>query len=287
MRFLIIFGLFLLLFSCKKKDVDLDKELPLEAVHGKILYTNGLNLVEMDIQSGVSKEIEHGLGVPSSWSPDGSLLMWSDRISNGALVIKITDSQGGLILEFENPDIHHSCWSPDGKKVAFFNYLKDVVTKIDLTTFARDTFKFNAGNLFWQQGWPDWSPDSKTFVFTAHQTETGLFNIWRVDSNGENLIQLTTGGAQWPQWSPDGQKIAYADSHSLRTMSPDGKNNKPLIVGGSSAQWSSDGKLMMYSLVKEANIGSKGYEIRVRNLETGQERLLVEHATLLDWHSIE
>ncbi len=84
-----------------------------------------------------------------------------------------------------------------------------------------------------------------------------------------------------------GQEIAYANAYSLKTMSSDGKNHKSLIVGGSSPHWSSDGKLLMYQLQKEANVGSKGFEIRVRNLETGQERLLVEHATLLDWHSFE
>ncbi len=286
MRSPVILGLFLLLFACKKQD-STENELPLEEVHGKILYTEGLNLVEMDIQTGIAKEIENGLGVLSSWSPDGNLLMWSDRITNGAVVIKVTDSQGNLKLEFENPDIHHSCWSPDGKKIAFFNYEKEIVTKIDLTTMVRDTFKYYVSNVFWQPGTPDWSPDEKTFVFTAHQTDDGVFNIWRIDSNGENLIKLTEGGAWHPQWSPSGQEIAYANAYSLKTMSSDGKNHKSLIVGGSSPHWSSDGKLLMYQLQKEANVGSKGFEIRVRNLETGQERLLVEHATLLDWHSFE
>lgn len=289
MRTLLFPGLFLLLLGCHKKDQTPDNELPLEQVRGKILYTTGTDLVELDIQSGITKVIPGGKGVHScSWSPDGNLLLWTDRInSNGALVFKITDAQGNVLLEFDPKDVHEPCWSPDGKKVAFFNYEKKVVTKIDLSTQTLDTFKFNVGNLFWQQGNPDWSPDGKTFVFSAFDLDQGAFDLWRVEVDGSNLLRLTNGGAWYPRWSPDGQEIAFASSQGLRAMSADGNHFRLLLPEGSGPHWSADGTLLMYSVEKTPNMGASGNEIHVRNLETGKERLLVEHASLLYWHPLD
>lgn len=70
-------------------------------------------------------------------------------------------------------------------------------------------------------------------------------------------------------------------------MSAEGTDNKTIIGDGATPHWSVDGKLMMYSLRKDPGAGSKGYEIRARNLETGQERIIRENATLLDWHSFD
>ncbi len=288
MRLLLITGMLLAFLSCKK-DHTPENGLPLDQIHGKILYTEGTNLVELDIQSGISKVIPDGLGTQdASWSPDGQLLMRGTRInSNNAIVFKITDPQGNLVYEFDNPDVHEPCWSPDGKKVAFFNYEKKIVTKIELSTFARDTFKFHVGNMFWQQGSPDWSPDGKTFVFSALDENLSKFNLWRINIDGTNLLKLTDDGAWYPQWSPDDQEIACATFSGLEAIGSDGNHYRPLVTEGTTPHWSADGKLLMYSLKKDPSLGTGGQEIRVRNLETGEERLLVAHATLLSWYPVE
>lgn len=288
LRLIFIASTLLPLISCSKTDQGPDNELPLNEVPGKILFTTGSNLVEMDIQSGIRQEVIGGLGSSASWSPDGNSMIWSDRInSSGALVYKITDNQGNLLFEFDHPDVHQPCWSPDGKLLAIFNYEKKVVTKIDLSILNRDTFKFNVGNLFWQQGDPDWSPDGKTFVFSAMEPEVAIFNLWRVDSDGANLTKLTNGGAWSPTWSPDGQEIAYVNTSGVRAMASDGSHSRPILSEASTPHWSADGKVMLYSRLKTAGVGPSGYEIRARKLETGAERLLLEHATLLDWHPME
>jgi Tol biopolymer transport system component len=55
---------------------------------------------------------------------------------------------------------------------------------------------------------PDVSPDGRAIVFAS--TRSGPQHIWRMDDNGANARQLTTGaGEARPRFMPDGQSIVY------------------------------------------------------------------------------
>jgi hypothetical protein len=52
------------------------------------------------------------------------------------------------------------------------------------------------------------SPDGRNIFFTSDRA--GHSNIWRVDADGSNLRQLTSGAGEfYPQTTPDGQWIIY------------------------------------------------------------------------------
>lgn len=62
---------------------------------------------------------------------------------------------------------------------------------------------------------PAWSPTSDEIVMVA--TESGNDEIWRINKDGTNPLQLTKNNWEWdkhPSWSPDGQQIVF---HSNRT----------------------------------------------------------------------
>src|SRR5213596_157448 len=56
---------------------------------------------------------------------------------------------------------------------------------------------------------PAVSPDNRFIAF--HSNRSGLFQVWRMDRDGSNPIQLTNGPTEsnWPQFSPDGKYIFY------------------------------------------------------------------------------
>src|SRR5206468_2344153 len=56
------------------------------------------------------------------------------------------------------------------------------------------------GNQF-----PAWSRDGKKIAFTS--VRTGIFQVWSMDADGSNQIQLTNQqyGVVLPSWSPDGR----------------------------------------------------------------------------------
>jgi Tol biopolymer transport system component len=102
---------------------------------------------------------------------------------------------------------------------------------------------------------PQYSPDGRKIVFES--TRSGSYEIWVCDSNGTNLIQLTsfdgtnTGTARW---SPDGRHIAFdarIETHSdIYVTGAEGGSPRRLTTGTSDdviPSWSRDGRWIYFS----------------------------------------
>lgn len=84
-----------------------------------------------------------------------------------------------------------------------------------------------------KDAYASWSPDGSQVVFAS--TRTGNWDIWSIDINGENLVQLTDDEADdyYPAWSPDGLTIAFVSAretgdYDLFLMDADGRNQRRL-----------------------------------------------------------
>jgi TolB protein len=112
------------------------------------------------------------------------------------------------------PAYHAECaYSPDGTKIVYASnedgsmniYIMDSdgthVKKLTHTTHC-----YNGGPFF--------SPDGKKIVFRADRAVTHLLQVYIMDAEGENLIQLTDNEAvNWaPYWHPSGEAIAFTSS---------------------------------------------------------------------------
>jgi Tol biopolymer transport system component len=99
---------------------------------------------------------------------------------------------------------------------------------------------------------PQFSADGKWIVFDARKG--GVFQIFKMRSDGSGLTQLTTGQQyEWaPGFSPSGDKVVYSHSAgtngSLWTMDADGKHKQMLTSGGNNewARYSPDGKRIAF-----------------------------------------
>ena len=54
---------------------------------------------------------------------------------------------------------------------------------------------------------PVWNPSGDKIAFISDRS--GNDNIWVMDSDGSNKMQLTEGSNLYPAWSPDGTKISF------------------------------------------------------------------------------
>ncbi len=92
---------------------------------------------------------------------------------------------------------------------------------------------------------------ARWLVFSATPPGTTASQLFRIQSSGKGLKEITTGklSAIDPAFSPDGKRIAFARSGSgIFTMNPDGTGLRRVTTNGrdSYPTWSPDGKRIAF-----------------------------------------
>jgi Tol biopolymer transport system component/DNA-binding winged helix-turn-helix (wHTH) protein len=189
----------------------------------------------------------------------------------------------------ENTGVNGLAFMPDGRIV----YTSPRSGNIDLWIMNPDgsNQKQLTSNI---SGWnirPRPSPDGRYIVFQSFYNNQN--NIWRIDADGKNLIQLTNGDAanNSPDISPDGQWVYYtstiADQFSIWKVSING--GAAIRVFGSdkaiSPSASPDGRLIAVHYEWDPKASSK---VGIVSAETGQRLKLFDIAAfrrILRWTS--
>jgi eukaryotic-like serine/threonine-protein kinase len=102
---------------------------------------------------------------------------------------------------------------------------------------------------------PQYSPDARKIAFTS--TRSGSENVWVVDADGRNPVQLTSyasHSAKSPHWSPDGRTIAFESRESgdpdIYVVDAEGGVPRPLTREPSEdtgPSFSRDGRFIYFS----------------------------------------
>ena len=107
---------------------------------------------------------------------------------------------------------------------------------------------------------PQLSPDGRRILFVESKADWKLNrrvgDIWRINADGSELTQMTTGGASSPHWSPDGKSIAFIARRGAEDgvsqvflISTSGGEARPLTMHAtavSNFSWSPDGSIIYF-----------------------------------------
>ncbi len=188
---------------------------------------------------GTATLIADGGFFDGSFSPDGSLVIYTPGGGGG---LEIVDSEGGKprrLLDADPWAVYNPAFSPDGEQIAYFTGGGDH----SHTLRVMDSDGTHGRTLLFRPELShiddlDWSPDGTRLMFSFQQGEGG---IWSVGVDGSDLTQVVPLGIN-PAWSPDGTRISYqeagltsAGGGLLRIADADGSNVTEFSFGGSGA----------------------------------------------------
>ncbi len=102
---------------------------------------------------------------------------------------------------------------------------------------------------------PDGGPAAMGIIaFDSHRD--GSIDIYRMNTDGSNVIRLTTRPSLQPSWSPDGRRIAFTRDNEIYAMNADGTNPVNLTrnpAHDSEPAWSPNGLKIAFKSDREGN----------------------------------
>jgi Tol biopolymer transport system component len=157
-----------------------------------------------------------------AWSPKGGLLAFQ-AFRNGERRIFELNVSTGVVRRISSGPFgdRFPTWSPDSKKVAYRS-LRNRVGLGSAHIYVVPRTGGTPDKLTSMDGIntdPAWSPDGTKIAFASNND--GNYDIYVMDADGSNVIQLTTDGVgppavsnRFPTWSPDGTKIAHTSTRA-------------------------------------------------------------------------
>jgi TolB protein len=152
-----------------------------------------------------------------TWHPNGKEILFNSNREDtaGFAIYKMTLSTKKIerltsLAEFST----YAQWSPDGTKILFVKWIKNKTTgKIGRDICLMDSHGKMIRNLTNSpddlNGWPSWSPDGQSIVFSAKPKDK--FQIYSVHQDGTNLIHLIESNYddRRPYWYRDKKRLVF------------------------------------------------------------------------------
>jgi len=173
------------------------------------------------------------------WTPDGERIIFSTSRGTHAFFTPLysVSRMGDLPLPMGMDQGAAGMISQDGTTVAFNRYgmrywrkgyrgnsntdiwLQDLASGEirQLTDVDTDEFRTHT-----QDAYPMWGADGMVYFMSERD---GIFNIWKIATDGSGLAQVTehgSDGVQYPSISPDGTTITYENEFEVWTLAVPG-----------------------------------------------------------------
>jgi Tol biopolymer transport system component len=244
------------------------------SLNGRILFSteDDINTANADGTGPIRVTRREGPEFDPAWAPDGRRIVYRDSRRginhDDEIFVMNADGTGPTNLTKDPGNDWGPDWSPDGTTIVFNS---------DREGLPMGGFLMNADGSHLRRiptdayvEYPAWSPDGTRIAFMGG-TSSAEYDIWVVDVEGTNLVQITDspGPDGWPSWSPDGTRIAftsvrddcsYSEAPDCRTTGDIGPHHDVWVVNvdgtglarvtaefGQFVTWSPEGEYLLVS----------------------------------------
>lgn len=180
-----------------------------------------------------------------NWSPDGKYIAYTKSICDpecGIAVYDLSNNTKKVIGQYGG----YASWNKNSDKIYYYHtlYVKRldsnksdyqgfVFKRIDINTLRIDSLFFVAKTdlHLWLEDCTI-SPDEQKMLFAASYGSPAQMNIWKINLQNGEMIQMTYDGGNCPAYNPAGDKIVYTNTNinegGLWIMNSDGSNKQRL-----------------------------------------------------------
>ncbi|MHB8905605.1 MAG: TolB family protein [Melioribacteraceae bacterium] len=178
-----------------------------------------------------------------NWSPDGRYIAYTKSICDpecGIMLYDFSNNSASIKTQFGS----YASWDNNSERVYYRTNLYEKNTNTGIAdykgfVFRRKNVETNIEDSLYHVDDKNLmltdctvSPDEKEILFAASYGAPPIINIWKINLQKGEMIQMTFDGGNCPAYNPAGDKIVYTNTNikegGLWIMNRDGSNKQQL-----------------------------------------------------------